>query len=170
MNVIFERYGDKTGNKPNIYFPLCATELKFQERMKTYKITMLEHANPRLYDTLQSPQPYRAGEKTWWPQLHTLARRRHEEFPRINPGSNGGIGFGRGQNISLRNVSFRPGHISIGEAHAWNQNTGTKEALNVNFIEAIKDELAGTGEDPISFINSCASQLESLLKMIGTRL
>lgn len=171
MNLIFSRYGSTKGGKPRIYFPMCATEDMFAERLQKDKLSALPSESPDLFNLLLDCQPFRMGEDGWWPRLSKIARKRHETFPVVNPGQPGGIGLGRGQDIELRNVSIDgSGKVTVGWASAWNRKTGKPESIKINFIEEIEASLEGVEVEPFEFLAKCAREVNNLVKKIGTHL
>lgn len=169
MNLIFDRVGDKDGNKPHIYFPDHDSEEMLFARLKKDKLSAVVEIAP-LYRLIADVQTFAAGEDSWWPILRKLSAKRHEEFPAVTPSQSNGIGIGHGTFVAIENLSIVNGRIANLKGFEVDGETGESRPVSVKFYDEVRSTVGGFDLDPLSFATLCASEVGRLVKAIGAQL
>lgn len=170
MNRIWEDYSVRPAtekNKPNIYFPQKQNENSFIADIEgKYQLGVLKNDFPNLLELIKSIQEFEVGPDHWWPRLQRIAKIRHERFPEISQAERNAIGFGRGQNLYIKEMTMRNGVVNF-DGHAWNQKTGSLEPVNVDYISEIKATIEGIEIDPFELCATCAQETHAFAKRVG---
>jgi hypothetical protein len=148
--------------KPKIYFPIAmGSREKLTEKFQQYQMPNMEKDNPEIFELVDSIQLYK-GVK-WLSALHKLAAIRHEDYPTINKENNGGIGFGKGQDLFLESLTIDGnGNIDI-KGHGINRKSGKVEPVTVELMEEVRSVLEGVGEEPYKFCSSSVVKVKRLI-------
>lgn len=164
QNAVWEKYNSKRmgKNKPNIYFPITATEERFESRLQKDQLEELCQKNPRLYDLILKAQPFQNTGNKWLENMHRLSSDRHEKDVGLSSKTSHGIGFGKGQNLHIRHMSINNGQIFF-DGDARSQKTGEIEGLRIDTHTSEKILLEDLDLEALPFANLCAQRTRKLL-------
>lgn len=169
MNDVFKRFGENpTENKPNIYFPVCASSVKLDERMQQYRLSNIKAQQPKIYDAIRSVQPFAEGSPQWWKQLSQTSKTRHEGHPEIEAKKVPGLILGsEGKSIHIDRFVFDASRKMIHlDGYEIDGRTGARSKVSIRPTEMRAEILSGTDMDPVEFVSKCLEQARAMAKTI----
>jgi hypothetical protein len=168
MNATWDAHNTRQPEKAkaNVYFPCRDSAQGLAEHLARAQLGTLEQANPAVFNSIKSCQPFVNVLDGWLKELFLLTQDKHESYVEIESVWHREMRIGEGQSGKLYGLVVMKDGRAFADAEMVDSATGKPAPLRLTFTERLSHLLKRTGQNPVDYSSRCIDRVEGVFGKI----